>query len=175
MGRTSGFPEYASWIVSQNKKPKEVNFITFNAFGKWSNEDIEFLPPIDKVNQPLKEAIKILEANDIVVNVRYLPLCFAEGFEKNVVGFSQVFADDKEWNFAQQTNSLNHLAGDGSFGYTCGRNTVMNNSVPLNECRNCSCEFICDGISLTYLKNLRSLKIVPIKGEKIFDPLYFQK
>ncbi|KKK65047.1 hypothetical protein LCGC14_2978070, partial [marine sediment metagenome] len=53
----------------------------------------------------LKPAITLLEKNNIVVNVRYLPLCFAKGFEKNVVGFSQVYFDDAEWNPALQFNA----------------------------------------------------------------------
>ncbi len=166
------FPEYAAWISNWDVKPKEVNFINFNPFGKWTLENIDFMTDLNDLNDYLGNAVAQLEANGIVVNVRYLPLCFAKGFEKNIVGFSQVWADDKEWSWSHQLNQHKDTTKNNSFGYTCGRQTVIKNSVPLNECRNCAYELICDGMSLTFMKNTES-KPTPIKGEKILDPLYF--
>jgi len=170
------FEEYAMWIIKQKKKPTEVNFINFNPFGEWaSQEQIDFLANPNDVGTYIKKAIDILEENNIIVNVRYLPHCFAKGFEKNVVGFSQVWADNKEWNWAHQLNLNVNVVNDKQFGYGCGRNTAVNNSCQLPECRECAWEFICDGVLMSYLKHFRDLKLSSIKGEKIFDPLYFQK
>jgi len=166
------FPDYAKWVCSLKNKPKELNFINFNPFGKWSLENIDFMVNLNDLNSYLFVAIKMLEEKNIIVNVRYLPFCFAEGFEKNIVSFSQVWADDKEWNWAHQLNKHKNFSTDKNFGYQCGRNTVMRNAIPLNECRGCIYEMICDGMSLSYIKNTVS-KPIPITGEKILNPLYF--
>ncbi len=165
--------DYAWWIVNLKNKPQEVNFINFNPFGEWSDKDIDFLPPMNKLALYLRSAVQTLEANGIIANVRYLPYCFADGFEKNIVGFSQVYFDDKEWNPALQHHVPAQYVTDKSFAVSCGRGTVVNNSAELKECRKCKYEFICDGVLNSYLKNDRDLKVNPCEGEKIFNALHF--
>jgi len=172
-GNYTGFVKYADWITHLDKLPTEVNFINFNPFAEWSKRKIDFLPPLNNVGDYLLQAIRRLETAGITVTVRYLPYCYAKGFEKNVVGFSQVYFDDKEWNPALQNHAEVRYAVDNQYAVGCGRGTVVGNSAGLKECRECKFEFICDGINKSYINNDTDLVVTPFEGEKIFDPLYF--
>ena len=79
-----------------------------------------------------------------------------------------------EWNPAYQFNAPTEATFDKAFAYKCGRNSIVNNSISMKECRDCAAELICDSVTIQYLKNF-NLDLKLFKGEKIFDPLYFSK
>ena len=169
------FPKQAVYLGRLKHKPTRVHYIMFNPFHEFSQEaDIPFLANPDEVGEYLKEAIEILKERGIDSVVRYLPFCMAKGFEDKVCGMSQISYDFGEWDWCQQLNADARLKNDDQY-YMMARNTAVNNSTIMKECRGCAAEFICDGVGISYLKRFDSLKPKPIKGEKIFDPLYFQE
>ena len=169
------FPEHAIYLGRLKHKPTRVHYIMFNPFHEFSLEaDIDFMVSPAEVGSYLKESIKLLEDRGIDSVVRYLPFCFAKGFEDKVCGMSQIAFDWGEWDWSQQLNTNVQLKSDNQY-YLMGRNTAINNSTIMKECRGCAAEFICDGMSVNYLKRFSNLKLNPIKGKKIFDPLFFKQ
>ncbi|KXA91259.1 hypothetical protein AKJ64_04835, partial [candidate division MSBL1 archaeon SCGC-AAA259E17] len=88
-------PELAKFL--REIRPAAVNFIKFNP---WSDA----APHIEKlgarygeVAKYAKRAIDLLEGVIGLVNVRYIPFCFMEGYEKHVCNFSQLKYDPDEW------------------------------------------------------------------------------
>ena len=81
---------------------KAVNFLAFNPF-----EDQETgirthgnVSGYSQIRVELTRAMDMLEENGIEVNVRYLPLCFAEErHRKNFYNFQQLPYDHHEWDY----------------------------------------------------------------------------
>lgn len=79
-----------------------VNFIAFNPFedqetGIRTHDNV---PRYSDIKAPLTEAIDLLEASGIEVNVRYLPLCMAEPrHRKHFYNFQQLSYDHHEWDY----------------------------------------------------------------------------
>ena len=168
------FSQHAQMIGELKHKPSRIHYIMFNPFHEFTSEtEIPFLANPKEVGHHLRMAVAMLTKCSIETVVRYLPFCFAEGFENKVCGMSQVSWDFGEWDWCQQTNIDANIKSVDAY-YSMSRNTAIGNSILLPECRKCSCEFICDGMQLNYLKRFDSLKPTAIKGDKIFNPLYFK-
>jgi MoaA/NifB/PqqE/SkfB family radical SAM enzyme len=79
-----------------------VNYIAFNPFedqeaGVRTHENVA---PYSEIRPKLTEAMDLLEAAGIEVNVRYLPICMAEPrHRKNFYNFQQLSYDHHEWDF----------------------------------------------------------------------------
>jgi len=80
-----------------------VNFLGFNPFndqqtGKRSTENV---PSYDELREPLEAALDYLVAENVEVNVRYLPLCLvAERHRPNAYGYKQLPYDLHENDYA---------------------------------------------------------------------------
>jgi MoaA/NifB/PqqE/SkfB family radical SAM enzyme len=168
------FPDLAKYLSSRPNKPSRVHFIMFNPFHEFTREShIDFLANPTEVGPFIKEAIDTLGDNLIDSVVRYLPFCFAKGFEDKVCGMSQVAYDCGEWDWAQQLNHDARVRNEFTY-YNISRGTVLNNKFDMPACRDCKAEFICDGIMSSYLKHFFDVRPQAIKGEKTFDPLHFK-
>ena len=80
-----------------------VNYIAFNPFGDQTtgHRTSENVARYSDINVALTEAIDLLEAAGVEVNVRYLPLCIAEPrHRKNFYNYQQLPYDTHEWNYA---------------------------------------------------------------------------
>ncbi|MDE2020691.1 MAG: glycosyltransferase family 2 protein, partial [Patescibacteria group bacterium] len=89
------------------------NFILHNAYYAWSDGRARGTQAryID-VYPYLREAVEILDAAGVGVNIRYAPLCSMAGLEKHVVGIVGVRFDPYEWG-----NAIEHMPGiDGGYG-----------------------------------------------------------
>jgi len=169
------FPEQAIYFSKLKHKPRRVHYIMFNPFHEFSLEaDLDFVANPKEVSPYLREAIETLDKSGIESVVRYLPFCFAKGFESKICGMSQVAFDWGEWAWEQQLNASAKFRNEQNY-YATARNTALGNATIMNECRGCAAEFICDGMSVNYLKRFSDLKPVSIKGRKTFDPLFFKK
>jgi pyruvate-formate lyase-activating enzyme len=79
-----------------------VNYIAFNPFedqeaGVRTHENVA---KYSEIKPKLAEAMDLLEAAGIEVNVRYLPLCMAEPrHRKNFYNFQQLSYDHHEWDY----------------------------------------------------------------------------
>ncbi len=78
-----------------------VNFIQFMPRYKWQQHAPEVEAPFGEVMPYLREAVDILTARDIAVNIRYSPLCTVYGIERHMVGFVGVRYDPSEWGSSQ--------------------------------------------------------------------------
>jgi MoaA/NifB/PqqE/SkfB family radical SAM enzyme len=79
-----------------------VNFIAFNPFEDQESgvRTHDTVARYAEIKPKLAEAMDILEAAGIEVNVRYLPLCMAEPrHRKNFYNFQQLSYDHHEWDY----------------------------------------------------------------------------
>lgn len=84
------------------------NFIIMNAYYEWNRNGRAFgvQARYSDIAPYLREAVEILESNDVAVNIRYAPLCAVRGMEKNLVGMVGVRYDPYEW-----MNVAGHFGG----------------------------------------------------------------
>ncbi|MEW6067175.1 MAG: radical SAM protein [Nitrospirota bacterium] len=81
-----------------------VNFIAFNPFedqSKKGRRSTSNVPRYTDVRKPLTNAIDVLEAAGIEMNVRYFPICMLEDrHRKYAYNFQQLPYDHHEWDYA---------------------------------------------------------------------------
>ncbi len=83
-----------------------VNFIAFNAYHAWrGQEQADALQAsFSRIRPYLEEAVAILTAAGVAVNIRYVPLCAFPSLARHVVGVLGVPYDPYEW----RNRCLNH-------------------------------------------------------------------
>lgn len=160
-------------------KPFEVSFIHLNYF----DENDDFEPEV--LSEPL-EAVKqsIVKIKPYVkyINVRYVPFCYMQGFERYCSGYYQHIYDLYDWDLG--------LDGIG----TSPVKTPVNCELPtkkewlevrrkqckedrlkafkkLPECSECKYSHICDGIKFELDPKT---KVYPVPGKKILDVIHFR-
>ena len=160
------------------------NFIIMNSYYEWNNDGKSFgvQAKYSDIYPYLKEAVDILESNNIGVNIRYAPLCAVKGMEKNLVGMVGVRYDPYEW-----MNMAGHQGGNPEFcasvipikqheiedhlRYT-DIEYVHENGIKLtgargnfkhfaDVCSKCTAKDVCDGIDPNYLKIYGSGEFTP--------------
>lgn len=177
----SEMADWVRWLVAQDRRPKVVNFINFNAFGPWlkSQEWIDkgkanVIDP--RVAGPvLEEAIDLLEENAVGVNVRYTPMCMmAERHRKNICNDLHVAFDFGEW--------------DNGFGArTPAADVYRRYSLPLSNrneekgqpCASCSHHGVCGGANRIWhqlAKEKFGVEVLsPIAGPPMNDHWHYRK
>lgn len=85
-----------------------VNLLCFMPLYEWAGDhgaevEANFMEALPY----LTEAVAILDAKGIAVNIRYAPMCQVRGLEKHMVGIVGVRYDPHEWN-----NRIDHYATD---------------------------------------------------------------
>ena len=75
------------------------NFIIFNAYHEWNSARrvAGVQARFQDIAPHLAEAVAILEAAGVAVNIRYVPLCVFPGLERHVVGLLGLPYDPFEW------------------------------------------------------------------------------
>ena len=168
MDTFKGLPELAKLLAE--KKPKISNFINFNARYNWTKVDRERIQArCSDIASYLKEAISILEASDIGVNVRYFPICLLKGFEKNVCNGSLVIFDPYEWDygFVPKTFEVYKKAGQN----IC---QAINSNGLCPECMSCEIKTICGTVDKPYFQRFGAAELEPYK-EKMDDLYFFRR
>lgn len=76
-----------------------INFIAFNAYHAWRGQEQAAALEASYTNiRPfLEEAVAILDAGGVAVNIRYVPLCAFPSLARHVVGVLGVAYDPYEW------------------------------------------------------------------------------
>jgi glycosyltransferase involved in cell wall biosynthesis/Flp pilus assembly protein TadD len=151
------------------------NFILMNAYYQWNRDGraCGVQARYADIHPYLQEAVNLLEAHQVAVNIRYAPLCAVRGMEKNLVGMVGVRYDPYEW-----MNHGGHMGGspelcaariplrdgeiEGHLRYqpheTCSDHgvEVTGSRGDLKwfgkNCRDCRALGVCDGIDPNYLK-----------------------
>ena len=158
-------------------KPFEVNFITLNY---WEGADIEAtnVSYADMTNG-IKRCIDILN-KDMIINVRYVPYCYMEGYEKYVCDQYQHIYDLYDWNKEMYLDELGPRI-DVSKTYTheeklqlaykqCADHRVRYYRKDVT-CVKCKYFYICDGVE----NEIAGTPVYPIDGEKIKEVTFFRK
>lgn len=171
-------PSQYSRIINQIK-PSQINFLPLNY---WS--DAKHLAKLDytRASEHIKiciDGIKLRNPN-IDINVRYIPLCFMEGYERYCVGTYQHIFDKTDWNIL----SYNGRENASTF---VKKDIVINKENMFKQakinryhsylkppsCTDCSMMYVCDGIEKELYEQVN--KLVPKFGKKITDINFFKE
>ncbi|MCG8605879.1 radical SAM protein [bacterium] len=129
----------------------------------------------------VKEAIDILEAEQIAVNVRYAPFCIFKNYERTIVGCKGIQLDAYEWR-----NGTKAASEGTPFLKNTTEEDYYRNRVPLFEndpvynlvfgekCQDCALRTTCDGVDKTYIDKYGWDEFEPYDGEKIQDIVHFR-
>lgn len=159
-------------------KPFEVNFIQLNYF----EENGDFEPEV--LREPL-EAIKqsIVKIKPYVkyINVRYVPFCYMQGFERYCVNYYQHIYDLYDWDLGigHGYGNKNEPKIEGlttrshwlELGKKCCEGSRLGAFKKLPGCSECKYSHICDGIKFELDPKT---KVYPVPGKKILDVIHFR-
>ena len=168
MGTYRGLPELARLLVE--KKPKISNFINFNARYGWTKVDRERIQAkCSDITPHLKEAVSILEASDIGVNVRYFPMCLLKGFEKNICNAPLVLFDPYEWDYgtSPKTFQIYKQAGENI-------SQAINSNELCEKCTGCGVKVICGTVDRPYFERFAAEELESYEN-KIDDFYFFRR
>lgn len=171
-------------------RPHIINLIAFNPHDGtlWANEvNVKFQATYADMAKAAQYVIGRAERAGIWVNVRYMPLCFMQGFEAHVCNFKQWQFDPYEWEFfssnlRQDAPDLLKAAIDARvFGpsdeerlyhHLMAISTKQN--VRAEACATCQYAAICDGIYPQYARVFGIDEFRGPEGDPIVDPLHFR-
>jgi MoaA/NifB/PqqE/SkfB family radical SAM enzyme len=158
-------------------KPFEVNFITLNY---WEGADIEAINvSYGDMTTNIKRCIDLLDKN-MLINVRYVPYCYMEGYEKYVCDQYQHIYDLYDWNKEMYIDDIGPRV-DVSKQYTheeklalayaqCADHRIRYYRKDV-KCVTCKYFYICDGVE----KELKNTPMIPVEGDKIKEVTFFRK
>lgn len=142
--------EFAKWAIDPgHRPPKVLNYIAFNGFNpwvvsgeQWKDEAKKNCADIRVAGPQLDEAIDLLEAAGIGVNVRYFPYCgLSERHFNNICNDLHVWADEGEWD-----NSIPQVGGRTiEQGEAYGHSISAHNELQTEPCSTCGLKQICGG------------------------------
>jgi MoaA/NifB/PqqE/SkfB family radical SAM enzyme len=181
-------------------KPVQVNFITINDWCYAKNIIGNLMVSYTEMAQYLKQACDYLEPLVPAVNVRYIPFCFMQGYERFVCDHRQVPYDPFEWvprvrcRLEEQNGFLHYLAILG-YGLIVGGAwrklfkqpfvSTMDESITEGlrtrfylkgrKCGNCRYIELCDGVERTYSAEYGFDELIPVMGTKFDEPAHFRK
>lgn len=163
------------------------NFIVMNAYYAWATPSRAAPVQADYSNvyPYLKEAVSILDAEGIGVNIRYAPMCQVAGMEKHMVGIIGVRHDPYEWmnnivhgaSTKEMTPQIAAAMGERLPVHPLlpppGSELTLNDNDPAlaanrgalkkfpAACRPCKAMSVCDGLDPRYLEERGSRELVP--------------
>lgn len=153
--------------------PLEINFICLNYDTDNSNfRQIDYKIITDSIKfciDNIKDYVKY-------INVRYIPYCYMEGYEKHVVNYYQHIYDIYDWNLAIYNHEIDtriQYSKEEKLrqSYDAAKHFRINGYNKSDECKDCKYYFICDGIE----KQLDNNVFKPVIGNKIYDINIFRK
>jgi len=162
---------YAKLIL--DIEPDQLNILPINYWeDAISNKKINY----ELVGSRIRYLIDLIVdriKSQIDINVRYMPLCFAKGFEKYIVNIYQHIFDLKDWNLQLYDNNIqtrNKKTTKENMFLTASNNRKNSFTKP-SSCSACKYLYICDGIEN---KLLEHHELIPITGKKIKDINYLK-
>lgn len=149
--------------------PAQVNFLPLNY---WQDAHKVQAEKYEELSSYIKEAIPKL-GDKIEVNVRYIPFCFMEGFEKYVVGVYQHIFDQKDWNImAYDIDDLELKTVGVEDYYKTAYEKRLYTYTKSKKCFDCKYFHICDGVEK---KIADTQDVYPVEGDKIKDIQFFRR
>jgi len=136
---------------------------------EFSNETVATYTQSAKV---IKEAIDYSKKYpNLIINVRWIPLCMMRGYEKYVLNWHQWIYDPYSWN-ESAGNGLNLITKED---YENWIKMKMGVNYKQDKCLNCANRNICDGINLQYIKRFGTKEFKPMNAELIMDHMFYRK
>lgn len=164
---SSDLVDYVSLI--NRLKPLQLNFLPLNYWGDAKKIKVS---RYEIMATKIKEAIVALN-NDIEINVRYIPFCFMNGYEKYVVGTYQHIFDTRDWNIiTYDIKETENVKTDLASYYAKAKEKRLHSYFKPRACLECKYFDICDGVEQAIGE---SQNLNPIMGEKIKDVMYFRR
>lgn len=181
----NGLFKLADKLISEYNV-KQINLIPFNPHSgvQWTNTDnVIFQGKYSDYIRDIKMVIELADLHGVWVNVRYLPLCLAKGFEGHVCNFKQNVYDPYdwvgffEWGYTKEKiQQLSDTVDDevygelGSYERACNMamKNLTNRNVRLDRCRDCINYYICDGLYSQYIRNFGDKEFQPITGGNVW-------
>lgn len=159
--------EYANLVNQIN--PFQINFLPLNYWEhakEYNSERYEVLAPA------IKKAIDSLNKT-IEINVRYIPYCFMEGYEKYVVGVFQHIFDQGDWNIYTYSTEKFEMKTAGVQDYfNKAQENRMHTYFKSKKCFQCKYYHMCDGVEQ---KIKDEQQVYPVDGDKITDIMFFRR
>jgi radical SAM protein with 4Fe4S-binding SPASM domain len=163
--------EYSDLI--QRIKPFQVNFIALN----YDTDNADFRAiDYQSISKSIKKCIDNLTPHVKYINVRYIPFCYMQGYERHVVNYYQHVYDIYDWNLAIYNHNI-----DTSKEYTeleklrhsheAAKHFRMNAYYKDDGCKKCKYNFICDGVE----KQLKDTPLHPVEGKPITEVNYYRR
>jgi MoaA/NifB/PqqE/SkfB family radical SAM enzyme len=180
--------------------PVQVNFITINDWCFAKHLVDQLMLEYREMSVMLKKACDLLDSGVPAVNVRYIPFCFMQGYERFVCNHRQVPYDLYEWVPGIRTrlevqNNIWRYLGILGYGFTLGgvwKKAFRSSLTELRDesvtealrrwfyiknanCKKCRFFELCDGVEKTYAEQFGLDGLIPAEGEKISDPIFFRR
>jgi len=138
---------------SEVANPRIVNFINFNPHYQWGDHDQREIyqslndvqVKVSDVSPYLKDALDIMNNQNIWTNVRYFPFCLLKGYETHVCTNPQVMFDPYEWDYGVIPKTTEVYLAHGR---------ILQESIGSKEgaCGTCGVLNFCGGIHKNYAK-----------------------
>lgn len=152
-------------------KPLEVNFIAV----KYNLDNSEFreVKYMDII-ESIKACIDSIKYDVKYINVRMVPFCLMQGYEKYNVNHYQQIYDVYDWN--RGTYEENYTAERLSEqeqtkkDFEAAARFRVDGYYKAPSCKDCKNFYICDGID----NKLKDQELTPIPGKKILDPNHYR-
>ena len=167
-------PALAAYYVNY-VNARIVNFINFNPHYQWGQvEQPEVFSKLNEVQirvsevaPYLKEALNILEVNNLWANVRYFPFCVIKGYEAHICNNPQVMFDPYEWDYNVYPKTEERYLAHG-------REFQRQINSCEDKCGQCGILNVCGGINRNYAKLHGYSELEPY-DIKIEHPYHFKK
>lgn len=163
--------EYVELLRELN--PLEVNFICLN----YDTDNSTFREvQYSEITDSIKICIDLIKDDIKYINVRYVPYCYMEGYERYVVNYYQHIYDVYDWNLAiynHEIDTTKTYTKEEKLrqSYNAAKHFRMNGYNKSNKCKECKHYFICDGIE----KQLPNNEFKPQPGDKIHEVNFYRK
>lgn len=165
-------------------KPVIINFLPVNLFDQARCEMDKYIDYAEFRPIIKQQLDKINSRSNCMTNIRYMPFCDMEGYEKHIVGHLQHIYDEHDWNRELDGVSILNMIENyniamknlGKYG-----STSVNKAFELRDtfyekdarCFTCKYQLICDGVEKT--PDHRLLKdIIPSRGKIIKNCMQFR-
>lgn len=180
--------------------PVQVNFITINDWCYAKHLVDALMVRYSEMAPRLKEACDLLESKAAAINVRYIPFCFMQGYERFVCNHPQVMYDPYEWvphvrTRLEEGTSLRRYLSILAYGLIrggalrhLGRMSVadmLDEAViaglkkwfytKRSDCGRCRYSGLCDGVENTYAQEFGLEELQVVTGVKVIDPVEYRK
>lgn len=190
--------DLGNYIVQH--KPVQINFIAINDWCFAKNLVNKLMLSYSEMSPHLKNACDLLGSQVPAVNVRYIPFCFMQGYERFVCNHRQVQYDKYEWvprvraRLEEGTGLLRYvgllcygffLAGGWKRILSFRPADLLDECIVEGlrrwfyekgpKCRECRNYELCDGVECTYAREYGVAELIPCIGDRIGDPIIFRR